>query len=240
MKFGTAFRRLEGRMRLLMSFFTVLLLAGVPLHAQVLRPDSTRRAAPSDSVRIDAANVDSLETAPIPPVRMRYSPKQITRRSMILPGWGQLTMKQWYLLPVIYGGFGALGYAVHWNNVRLAKWERAYQILGPQVYPTQEMRDNGAVPNPNATTPVDGIERGFTIVQQARKQFLRQRDMCFIGMGLLYGLNVVQANVTAHLKTFDESDDISLRLTPGAASPLGVAPFGATLTLAFSSKTMRK
>jgi hypothetical protein len=33
-------------------------------------------------------------------------------------------------------------------------------------------------------------------------------------MFLAWGLNVVDANVSAHLKTFDVSDDISMRIKP--------------------------
>jgi hypothetical protein len=188
-----------------------------------------------DSVRIDATNVDSLERAPVPTVRMRYTPKQITRRSMILPGWGQFTMKQYWAPPIIYAGFGALGYFVGLWNREIAKYQKGYDIVGPQVY----NEDGTPGPNPEAKYSIDGVELNFTQLSAGRKFYQRNRDICFIGMGFVYGLNVVQANVSAHLKTFDETDDISLKITPGARSTFGVAPFGATVTLAFSSKISR-
>lgn len=245
MKFGTHFRRYPARMRLANVFLlSTLLGTSLTAFAQVPTTDTTRAAprpvprlaVPRDSVRLSAANVDSLERAPVPLVRMKFSPRQITRRSMIIPGWGQATMKQYWALPIIYGGFGALGYYVARWNREVARYQKGYEIVGPQVY-----NPNGTPgPNPRATYPIDGQELNFTQLSQGRKFFQRYRDICFIGMGFLYGLNVVQANVSAHLKTFDETDDISLRLQPGASNSFGVTPFGATLTLSFSSKSMRE
>jgi hypothetical protein len=44
--------------------------------------------------------------------------------------------------------------------------------------------------------------------------FRRNRDYTFIGIAVAWAFNVVDANVSAHLKTFDVSDDISLKIKP--------------------------
>ena len=44
--------------------------------------------------------------------------------------------------------------------------------------------------------------------------FRRNRDLCIILTGALYLLNIVDAHVDAHLKDYDISDDLSVRLEP--------------------------
>ena len=66
--------------------------------------------------------------------------------------------------------------------------------------------------------------------------YRRNRDYTYIGMVLAWTLNVVDANVSAHLKTFDVSDDISLKVKP----TVDYQPFSQSLvsgiTLSFNFK----
>jgi hypothetical protein len=48
-----------------------------------------------------------------------------------------------------------------------------------------------------------------------RNQFRRDIDYSAIFFLILWGLNVVDATVDAHLKSFDVSPDLSLRFKPG-------------------------
>jgi hypothetical protein len=47
-----------------------------------------------------------------------------------------------------------------------------------------------------------------------RNEFRRNRDYAILFGLLLWGLNVVDATVDAHLKDFDVSDDLTLRIKP--------------------------
>lgn len=47
-----------------------------------------------------------------------------------------------------------------------------------------------------------------------KDNFRRNRDLCIILTGALYLLNIVDAHVDAHLKDYDISDDLSVRLEP--------------------------
>jgi hypothetical protein len=48
-----------------------------------------------------------------------------------------------------------------------------------------------------------------------RNQFRRDIDYSVLFFLVLWGLNVVDATVDAHLKTFDVGNDLSLRIAPG-------------------------
>ena len=69
------------------------------------------------------------------------------------------------------------------------------------------------------------------VLKQAKDYFRRNRDFTVILSGLAYALNIVDANVTAHLKDFDLSDDLSLSVQPSVDQVAGLPVTGVSLTL---------
>lgn len=209
------------------------LLTVSPVQAQI--------PVPTDSARVVSRTATAVADSLRPTVKRVIDPRKATLKSLMLPGLGQVYIGQWWAVPVIYGGFGTLGFFVYYNQVRYKRFLNAYAEILPLKY---KVLDDGTITstvvNPNATVAVDyaGAIRNLREEQLiSTKNFHRRnRDLSYIGIAALWGMNVLQANVSAHLKTFDESDDISLRITPGARSQFAAVPLGATLTLNFSSK----
>ena len=54
-----------------------------------------------------------------------------------------------------------------------------------------------------------------------RDQFRRNLDYSVLIFLLLWGLNVIDASVDAHLKSFDVSPDLSLQIRPGRSEMAG-------------------
>jgi hypothetical protein len=52
--------------------------------------------------------------------------------------------------------------------------------------------------------------------------YRRNRELSILSVLGIWGLQIIEANVTAHLKTFDVSEDLSLKLRPNLLS----SPFG--------------
>jgi len=44
--------------------------------------------------------------------------------------------------------------------------------------------------------------------------YRRNRDLTVVGLALLYALNIIDANVDAHLYDFNVSDDLTMRIRP--------------------------
>lgn len=136
-------------------------------------------------------------------------PRQATIRSLMLPGLGQIYNRQYYKLPFIYGGFGAVGYFfVRYRRVALEA-ENGYRLLLYGV-------PNGT-PTPTKVEEVlinGNVFRSTTQAKAAYDFYRRYRDLNIILSIVLYAVNAVEANVAAHLKTFDLSDDISMRIEP--------------------------
>jgi len=137
-----------------------------------------------------------------------YDPKIAARRSAIIPGWGQAYNKKYWKIPIVYTGLGISGY-IFVNNIKIYKeYKFAYSArvkAGPPDYDStdyHQLDDIYKVLSPNS-------------IRSARDEFRRYVDYSALVFLLLWGLNVVDAAVDAHLKSFDISPDLSLQVRPG-------------------------
>ena len=65
----------------------------------------------ADSVRIVESDQETTSE-----VEYVHSPKKATIYSAVLPGLGQAYNKKYWKIPLVYIGFGTIGYFIHWNN----------------------------------------------------------------------------------------------------------------------------
>ena len=137
-----------------------------------------------------------------------YDPKVAARRSAIIPGWGQAYNKKYWKMPIIYGALGVTGY-VFVNNIKIYKeYKFAYAARVKAEPPTLDSTDY------HQLDPIYKVLSPNSI-RSARDEFRRYVDYSALIFILLWGLNVVDAAVDAHLKNFDISPDLSLQLRPG-------------------------
>lgn len=139
-------------------------------------------------------------------------PKVALRRSLMFPGLGQVYNRSYWKLSIVYGALGTtVGFALL-NHSRYAAANRAYQ----------------------ATTSPDNTA-GDANLRAERDYYRRNRDLFFILTALGYALTAVESYVDAHLKHFDVSENLSLRVgpalqptwarvPPAGGGTLGVAP----------------
>lgn len=138
-------------------------------------------------------------------------PRVSTLHSLMIPGWGQVNNGQYWKLPLVAGAFVTLGLIANYNHERYMKYRDYYYIVSPHT------DDPSYVPPSSVAVPYeDGVIRDLDVNQLKRLNdgFRRNRDYTFIGIAVAWAFNVVDANVSAHLKTFDVSDDISLKIKP--------------------------
>lgn len=129
------------------------------------------------------------------------SPRSVLFKSMMVPGWGQIENGQIWKVPIIYGMFVGIGfYTIDLNN-QYQDYRAAYYNL------TQgEETDFKFGPTPENLQGISANQ-----LQNNRDILRNQRDFSFIVMGLAYGLNILDAYVYAHMRSFDVSDDLSAR-----------------------------
>ena len=137
-----------------------------------------------------------------------YDPKVAARRSAIIPGWGQAYNKKYWKIPIIYAGLGVTGY-IFVNNIKIYKeYKFAYSARIK------------AADSPPDSTDYDQLDNIYKVlspnsIRAARDEFRRYVDYSALVFILLWGLNVIDAAVDAHLKNFDISPDLSLQIRPG-------------------------
>jgi hypothetical protein len=138
-----------------------------------------------------------------------HSPQKATLRSLIIPGWGQIYNKKYWKVPIVYGAIGFPAYLFTYNRKWYNKTKYALSIVANDRYN-----------DPDSLGKVDK-QLAFLVEQRAlgslvtyRNEFRRDMDYAILFTILMWGLNVVDATVDGHLKGFDVSDDLSLKIRP--------------------------
>jgi len=135
-------------------------------------------------------------------------PTRVLYRSMILPGWGQVTNRQIWKVPIIYALFTGLGIYTY-------DLTRQYQGFRAAYYNETRGEESDFRYGP---TP-DFVPEGMPVDQMRsiRNNLRNSRDLSYVYIVLAYGLNVLDAYVFAHMRSFDVSDDLSANavVTPG-------------------------
>jgi len=137
------------------------------------------------------------------------NPKKATMLSAALPGAGQIYNRQWWKVPILYAGMGTLAYFIHWNNEAYVNYKNAYIDFVDDDPATT--RYEKILPDGYEITDDSWFE---STVENGMDSYRRDRDLLIISLVGVYALNIIEANVAAHLYDFDVSDDLSLNLSP--------------------------
>lgn len=140
-----------------------------------------------------------------------YNPKTAAKRSAIIPGWGQIYNDSWWKVPVLYGGFGLAIHYVYFND------EAYHTYRG--LLRAEEAKDQ---PNENLVR----------IYSRRADTWRKNRDLVVLTMVGIYGLQIIDATVDAHLKGFNVDENLALNIKPkfGVISD-GTPYLGMKLTL---------
>jgi hypothetical protein len=135
------------------------------------------------------------------------------RRSMFVPGWGQITNGGywWLKVPVIYGGLVSAGLVFEFNN-------RYYkEILGEVQY---RLANNHAIPPNSKYDYISSDSFGTQYMINAKDAYRRNRDLTVLVTIGWWGLNMIEAYVDSMLKyRWDLNDDLAFKIQPTLLTP---------------------
>jgi hypothetical protein len=184
--------------------------------------DSTKRMIPVDSIPQVAgqlSNVDKTDS-----ILKHHSPRKAAIRSAIVPGLGQIYNKKYWKVPIIYGALGISGAVLAYNLTNYRALKVAYRAkYNASLRPPDSSEWSKIRPD------LVGID--MNALRSYRDEFRRNIDYSILAIILLWGLNVVDATVDAHLKAFDVNPDLSLKFKLGPSQMAGTT--GVSLVLAF-------
>ena len=170
-------------MRLLFTF-TLLLILGLSAWSQ----DSTQ------SIKKDSTLI----------IR-KHIPSKATKRSALIPGWGQAYNKQYWKIPLVYGVIAIPAATYIYNNDMYKKTKFAY-----------EAKFKEAAGDLSDVAKIDPVLKNLSTssLQSYRNIFRKDRDYSIMWMIVTWGINVIDATVSGHLKEFDINNDLSFKIQP--------------------------
>ena len=180
--------------------------------AIIRRTESSENNGLTIEQRADSIiTITTSDSFTAPSYMFKPSPRKAVIYSAIFPGLGQIYNRQYWKLPILYGGFVGFTYAITWNNGYYRDYLGGYQDImdgNPDTNRWHNMLPYGMDPE-----SVD--ENWFSDVLKQRKDYYRYyRDLSVIGTVALYMLAIVDAYVDSQLFDFDMSPDLSMRIEP--------------------------
>jgi len=181
-----------------------------------IKPKVLVDSLPKVATRV--SNVDKVDS-----VLKHHSPRTAALRSALIPGWGQIYNKKYWKLPIVYGALGVAGGIFNYNLQWYKKTRFAYKALANKD--TVGMKKVDPLLKPI-------VDRGEAqALRSYRDEFRKNIDYSALFFILMWGLNVVDATVDAHLKPFDVSPELSLKFKLGPSEMARTT--GVSLVLAF-------
>jgi len=185
--------------RPLTLFITVLLIL-VSAASLGQQRDTAKKVLDTTKTAIEKNATDTVK-------KKRSEAGKAAIRSAVLPGWGQFYNKKYWKLPIVYGVLAIPVVTFSYNKTWYEKTREAYNIR--YYNDTSQVSD----------LPTDGIDPTLQPLSTAslrlyRNEFRQNVDFSVLAFLIIWGLQVADAAVDAHLKSFNVSDDLSLKIKP--------------------------
>ncbi|MFO7935871.1 MAG: DUF5683 domain-containing protein [Bacteroidales bacterium] len=167
------------------------------LRSESLRSDTLRsESLQSDTLRSDFLQSDTLRSdafrreARFIPVEAdtvspdTRSPRKAIMYALVLPGLGQIYNRKYFKVPIVYAALGAAGYAI--------------------VFNTEEYRQ--------ASLEYAGEQSELN--RRYLEYWRRNMELSYIALVAVYGLQILDAYVDAHLSSWDVNENLSMQVAP--------------------------
>lgn len=161
--------------------------------------DLTIKAEKVAAVKKKRKNIKNKKEVPYEPL----APARAAFYSAILPGLGQAYTKKYWKIPIVYAAIGGGIYAYKWNNDRYNLFRDAYKRRLAGFTDDRFFGELDADGNPTGFSNDQLIDR--------QRRFRRDQEFALLLTAAAWVLNVVDANVSAHLQQFNINDDLSFK-----------------------------
>ncbi len=157
------------------------------------------------------------------------APSKAAFFSAILPGLGQIYNKRYWKVPIVYAAIGTGVYAYVYNDDLYDRFRTAFKrrragFIDDEFY---DPNNSGVVPG--------SPDLSDAALQDGQERYQRDRDLALVVTIGLYALNIIDANVDAHLRQFNVDDNLSMDFKPYLEyNPINANPnYGMALTIKF-------
>ena len=187
---------------LLFGAFTIFLFHASAQETEVPESeiDSIVNNVEEEGIVVDG-KVKKIEQNPLAPSKAAFY-------SAILPGLGQAYNKRYWKVPIVWGALGLGIYAYTFNNNEYNRFRDAFKRR------RAGFTDDEFYPNNNGEIIPGSPFVSDEALQSAQERAQTDRDLALAITIGLYVLNIVDANVDAHLKQFNVDQNLSLDVKP--------------------------
>ena len=190
------------------NFIAALLFLFLTLHL----------SAQEDSLLVDPQMV--IE-GPIYKPYDPLSPARAAFYSAVLPGLGQAYNGKYWKIPIVYTALGVGVYFYLENDRQYDRYRNAYKsrLAG---YTNDEFYNESGQPRVSTSGLIE-----------AQRFYQRNKEISVMVTLGLYALNIIDANVDAHLQQFNVSEDLSFKPNVDYDRYTGYTGYGLTLNYNF-------
>lgn len=182
-----------------------LLSTCIWVRAQDKQPEEIQADSLQEALAEDGVQFEKVEKVPVNPL----APSKAAFYSAVLPGLGQIYNKSYWKVPIVWGAIGTGVYVYLYNDDLYDRFRTAFKrrragFTDDEFYDLNKNDD--FVP----TSP----DLSDEALQNAQERYQRDRDLALLITIALYALNIIDANVDAHLKQYNVNEDLSLKFQP--------------------------
>ncbi|WP_114784359.1 DUF5683 domain-containing protein [Botryobacter ruber] len=149
--------------------------------------------------------------------------------SAVVPGLGQVYNGAWWKVPIVYATGGVLGYYWIDNSNKYQSYRQALLIRLDTIPNTVDEYADHLYLGTN-------YPNGTANLRRYRDYYRRNRDLTILLSILAWGMQVAEAHIHAHLKDFDVSDDLALRIEPNMIRMPATTTYTPALTVTLYTK----
>jgi len=169
--------------------------------------------------------VQKAQIKPDTSAKRTFSPRKAALYSAVFPGLGQIYNKKYWKVPIVYTAIGIPVYLFFDNKNWYNRTRYALAVVSSGTTNTDSLDNvHEQLRNLVAAKATDRL-------LNYRNEFRKDMDYSILFTLLFWGLNIIDATVDAHLKGFNVSDNLSMKVRPVILSTQSV---GISLVLNFT------
>lgn len=198
------------------QFLIIFLLPLQVFAGEVLLSDSAKLAV-TDSIFVEK-KLQELPDSSYNVVKKPFKPDadKAVWFAAVVPGLGQIYNRQYWKLPIIYGGAMGLVYAISWNNQMYVDYRKGYVDIidgDPDSRAYESLLPAGVV--------IDSSNKDYytRVIKSKQDTYQRYRDLSIVCAGVLYLLTIIDAYVDAQLHDYDIGPDLTFKIAPAVLPP---------------------
>ncbi|TMU57085.1 DUF5683 domain-containing protein [Flagellimonas algicola] len=159
--------------------------------------DSLAQDLEGRGITIEEVTYEKRKINPLAPSKAAFF-------SAIVPGLGQIYNKRYWKAPIVWGAIGTGIYVYSFNNTEYNRARDAFKRR--RVGLEDEFFD--------ITGDGEGPDFSLEALQDAQERAQRDRDLALLITIAMYALNIIDANVDAHLKQYNVDENLAIDFKP--------------------------